>query len=249
MHAICRFWRRGDAVVDIRRTRHAALVPVQPGGAAVADDARDDGLRLQHGPGAGVRPRGVPHRHLPRRDRHHRCGTAPRAVWCPLTLSRPQRLPPPELHQRQHGGFFDCRCACCCLHRFLGAYDLQLASLVYSVPPALRHPRLVCMCTGIFLFGPILHAYAMRACDWWSVTSESAADSPRLHFRAGVTQRATRSGIAAAGRGGGQGGPAHGAYPCFHAVPESQPVLPCLLRRLLQKNKTEVSASAVDSRR
>ena len=58
---------------------------------------------------------------------------------------------------------------------------------------------------------------------------------------AGVTQRAIRSGVAAVGRG--QGGPHHGTYPCFHAVPESQPVLPCLLRRLLQKSKTEVRPS------
>ncbi len=62
---------------------------------------------------------------------------------------------------------------------------------------------------------------------------------------AGVTQRAVRNGVAAAGRGGGQGGPSHGAYPCFHAVPESQPVLPCLLRRLLQKSKTEARPSEI----
>lgn len=29
----------------------------------------------------------------------------------------------------------------------------------------------------------------------------------------------------------------HTAYPCFHPLPESQPVLPCLLRRLLQQGK------------
>ena len=34
----------------------------------------------------------------------------------------------------------------------------------------------------------------------------------------------------------------HTRLPCFQVVPESQPVLPCLLRRLLQQGKLQVSA-------
>ena len=60
-----------------------------------------------------------------------------------------------------------------------------------------------------------------------------------LRFCAGVTQRTVRSGGLLQGRGAGPG-QALAAYPCFQAMPESQPVLPCLLRRLLQKNKAEV---------
>lgn len=40
----------------------------------------------------------------------------------------------------------------------------------------------------------------------------------------GITQRTVRN---KAGEGG--------ELPCFHPLPESQPVLPCLLRRLLQQ--------------
>ena len=40
---------------------------------------------------------------------------------------------------------------------------------------------------------------------------------------------------------------AHAAYPCFHPLPESQPVLPCLLRRLLQKGKTQDALSLATS--
>lgn len=47
-------------------------------------------------------------------------------------------------------------------------------------------------------------------------------------------------GVGAAAGGGPAG---HGAYPCFHAMPESQPVLPCLLRRLLQKGKADAAAA------
>lgn len=36
---------------------------------------------------------------------------------------------------------------------------------------------------------------------------------------------------------------AHAQYPCFHPLPESQPVLPCLLRRLLQKGKAQEALS------
>lgn len=42
----------------------------------------------------------------------------------------------------------------------------------------------------------------------------------------GVTQRTVRSKAS-----GGDGG----ELPCFNPLPESQPVLPCLLRRLLQQ--------------
>ena len=34
-------------MVDVRRAGHAAVVPLQPGGAAVADDPRDHGLRVR----------------------------------------------------------------------------------------------------------------------------------------------------------------------------------------------------------
>ena len=92
-----------------------------------------------------------------------------------------------------------------------------------------RHPPCALMLARkLSMTGPARYGCIIEACDVGL---------------AGVTQRAVRSGVAAAGRGGGQGGPSHGAYPCFHAVPESQPVLPCLLRRLLQKSKTEVRPS------
>ena len=58
---------------------------------------------------------------------------------------------------------------------------------------------------------------------------------------AGVTQRLVRApGSSAVAPGGA---PGHGAYPCFHAMPESQPVLPCLLRRLLQKGKADAATA------
>ena len=40
---------------------------------------------------------------------------------------------------------------------------------------------------------------------------------------------------------------AHASYPCFHPLPESQPVLPCLLRRLLQKGKAKEALSLATS--
>lgn len=40
---------------------------------------------------------------------------------------------------------------------------------------------------------------------------------------------------------------AHAQYPCFHPLPESQPVLPCLLRRLLQKGKAQEALSLATS--
>lgn len=55
----------------------------------------------------------------------------------------------------------------------------------------------------------------------------------------GVTQRVVRSPAvignrpAGPGAAGAQGGAT--SLPCFHVIPESQPVLPCLLRRLLQR--------------
>lgn len=49
---------------------------------------------------------------------------------------------------------------------------------------------------------------------------------------------ASHSVTSAPSPGGGFG---HGAFPCFHAMPESQPVLPCLLRRLLQKGKGDTA--------
>ena len=58
---------------------------------------------------------------------------------------------------------------------------------------------------------------------------------------AGVTQRLVRApGSSAVAHGSA---PGHGAYPCFHAMPESQPVLPCLLRRLLQKGKADAATA------
>ena len=60
-----------------------------------------------------------------------------------------------------------------------------------------------------------------------------------INYPAGVTQRTMRSGGPPQGRSSGSSH-ALGTYPCFQAIPESQPVLPCLLRRLLQKNKAEV---------
>lgn len=59
----------------------------------------------------------------------------------------------------------------------------------------------------------------------------------------GITQRITRAPAPALGAstaslpsaaGVGAAGGALGPLPCMHPVPESQPVLPCLLRRLLQ---------------
>ena len=35
---------------------------------------------------------------------------------------------------------------------------------------------------------------------------------------------------------------AHSRLPAFHPLPESQPVLPCLLRRLLQQGKASAAA-------
>ena len=58
----------------------------------------------------------------------------------------------------------------------------------------------------------------------------------------GITQRMTRS--AASQQSTSY---AHGQYPCFHPLPESQPVLPCLLRRLLQKGKTQEALSLATS--
>ncbi len=48
---------------------------------------------------------------------------------------------------------------------------------------------------------------------------------------------AGRSGLGSAGGGGapGPGSYAHALLPLFQPLPESQPVLPCLLRRLLQQ--------------
>lgn len=63
---------------------------------------------------------------------------------------------------------------------------------------------------------------------------------------AGITQRTVRTPGAGAGTAAGRGADGafgHGAYPCFHAMPESQPVLPCLLRRLLQKGKADAAAA------
>lgn len=63
---------------------------------------------------------------------------------------------------------------------------------------------------------------------------------------AGITQRTVRTPGAGAGTAAGRGPDGafgHGAYPCFHAMPESQPVLPCLLRRLLQKGKADAAAA------
>ncbi len=55
----------------------------------------------------------------------------------------------------------------------------------------------------------------------------------------GATQRVVRGGAGRAGGapGGAPGGgtPPASSLPCFFPVPESQPVLPCLLRRLLQQ--------------
>lgn len=70
----------------------------------------------------------------------------------------------------------------------------------------------------------------------------------------GITQRVVRghsAAVAVAGggsegsvHGGGLGGGyssggifSHDSAPCFHPLPESQPVLPCLLRRLLQQDR------------
>lgn len=59
----------------------------------------------------------------------------------------------------------------------------------------------------------------------------------------GVTQRVVRGPSTALGLGTGQStsgaqgtlAPTPVPLPCFHPIPESQPVLPCLLRRLLQR--------------
>jgi len=56
--------------------------------------------------------------------------------------------------------------------------------------------------------------------------------------RAGVTQRVVRHAALALdprGGGGAAAGYAHARLPLFQPLPESQPVLPCLLRRLLQQ--------------
>ncbi|KAL3150452.1 hypothetical protein ABBQ32_000282 [Trebouxia sp. C0010 RCD-2024] len=58
----------------------------------------------------------------------------------------------------------------------------------------------------------------------------------------GITQRMTRS--AASQQSTSY---AHAQYPCFHPLPESQPVLPCLLRRLLQKGKAQEALSLATS--
>lgn len=57
----------------------------------------------------------------------------------------------------------------------------------------------------------------------------------------GVTQRMVLSPHSAAAAPSAASGFGHGAFPCFHAVPKSQPVLPCLLRRLLQKGKGDAA--------
>ncbi|KAK9828450.1 hypothetical protein WJX72_000056 [[Myrmecia] bisecta] len=57
----------------------------------------------------------------------------------------------------------------------------------------------------------------------------------------GVTQRMTRSNAAPLATASRHVVHAHSAYPCFHPMPESQPVLPCLLRRLLQQDKAEAA--------
>ncbi len=46
----------------------------------------------------------------------------------------------------------------------------------------------------------------------------------------GVTQRIVR-GMPGMGGGGAGGAASAWQLPCFHPIPESQPVLPCLLRR------------------
>lgn len=55
---------------------------------------------------------------------------------------------------------------------------------------------------------------------------------------AGVTQRMTRSAARVQANS-----TAHNSYPCWQPLPESQPVLPCLLRRLLQKGKAKEALS------
>jgi hypothetical protein len=67
----------------------------------------------------------------------------------------------------------------------------------------------------------------------------TASKCPWCACVAGVTQRILRS--PGAGAATTSSAPGHGAYPCFHAIPESQPVLPCLLRRLLQKGKVDAA--------
>ncbi len=58
---------------------------------------------------------------------------------------------------------------------------------------------------------------------------------------AGVTQRVVRHAALAldprstGGGGGAAASYAHARLPLFQPLPESQPVLPCLLRRLLQQ--------------
>ncbi|KAL0053131.1 hypothetical protein WJX82_001373 [Trebouxia sp. C0006] len=58
----------------------------------------------------------------------------------------------------------------------------------------------------------------------------------------GITQRMTRSAASSQSLTH-----AHASYPCFHPLPESQPVLPCLLRRLLQKGKAKEALSLATS--
>ena len=74
-------------------------------------------------------------------------------------------------------------------------------------------------------------------------------DKPNVHYRvpswqccAGITQRMTRN--AARQQSTSY---AHAQCPCFHPLPESQPVLPCLLRRLLQKGKAQEALSLATS--
>ncbi|GLC73770.1 hypothetical protein PLESTF_001417100 [Pleodorina starrii] len=59
----------------------------------------------------------------------------------------------------------------------------------------------------------------------------------------GITQRIVRGSGAVLAGGGGPPMVSAAQLPCFHPIPESQPVLPCLLRRLLQRGAFQEAVS------
>lgn len=66
--------RGGDPVVDVWGARYAAVVPVVAQRTGVARHC-GRGAPVAR-PGARIRPRGLPHRHLAGGSRHHRCAAA-----------------------------------------------------------------------------------------------------------------------------------------------------------------------------
>ena len=108
----------------------------------------------------------------------------------------------------------------CRVLKYMRAGVTQRVQRFAGGPSSHAHQRLLLAqitITSIFLSARVLHN---KLCPLHCLTC----------MHAGVIQRVQRF-------AGGPSSHAHQRLPAFHPVPESQPVLPCLLRRLLQQNK------------